>query len=140
MLKFSHTLRYQLNVPRLLMFRVFSKHLDLTRNSPHLLSLKKLTFLKNPSFHFLSLLVLFTTNFQGRLAFFCINFSSTLNENLLLVFPSFIVTAIFAQIPTHPVYVAPLFLHLTICFLQFIRTPVYVTLQSNSYSPVSNVK
>ena len=55
---------------------------------PRLLILRKLTFSTNPSFHFLSLLVLFTANFHGKVAYCCIYFSFILYDNLFLFFSS----------------------------------------------------
>ena len=53
-----------------------------------LLILRKLTFFKNPSSYFFSLLVTFTLNFHGKIAYCCIYFSFILYDNLYLFLPS----------------------------------------------------
>ena len=78
----SFTVGFRIHSPRLLIFRFFptpEPYLD-----PHLLILRKLTFYTNPSFHFLSVLGLFTPNFHGKITRFCIYFSLMLYDNLFL--------------------------------------------------------
>ena len=72
----------------LLIFQFFSNPSQDLARTPRLLILRKLTFFTNPSFHFLSLLVLYTQNFQCKIACFCICFSFILYDNLFLFFPS----------------------------------------------------
>ena len=72
--------------PRLLTFQFLSNPPDLIR-TPRLLILRKLTSSTNPSFHFLSLLVLFKLNFHGKIAY-CYMFSFMLYDNLFLFFSS----------------------------------------------------
>ena len=73
--------------PSLLIFRFYSNPPDLIR--PPFISFKENDFFMNPSFHFLSLLVLFTPNIQGKIECFGIYCSSVLNVNLFLFLPSF---------------------------------------------------
>ena len=68
-------------------FSICSNPPDLIK-TPRLLILRKLTFSTNPSCHFLSLLVLFTPNFHGKIAYCCIYFSFMLYDNLFLFFSS----------------------------------------------------
>jgi len=70
----SSTLRCQINVPPLINFWIFSNPPNLIR-TPHLLILRKLNIFTNLSFHFLSLLVLFTPKFHGKIAYCCIYLS-----------------------------------------------------------------
>ena len=72
--------------PCLLIFQFFSSPPDLI-GTPYLLLLRKLTFFTNPSFYFLSLLVLFTPNFHSKIAGFCLYFSFMLHDNLSLLLP-----------------------------------------------------
>ena len=83
------TLRCQkIHVPPLIIkFWIFSNPPDLTM-TPRLLILRKLTFFIKPYFHFLSLLVLFTPDFHGKIAYCCIYFSFMLYDNLFLFFPT----------------------------------------------------
>ena len=82
------TLRCQVNVPpRSLIFGYFPTPTDLIR-TPRLLILGKSTLFTNLSFHFLSLLVQFTPNFHGKIAYCCIYFSFMLYDNLFLFLPS----------------------------------------------------
>ena len=83
-----HTLRCQINVPPAYYFFDFCPTPWSLLGLPRLLILRKLTFFTNPSFHFLSLLVLFTPNFHGKIACFCIYFDIMLYDNLFLFFPS----------------------------------------------------
>jgi len=73
--------------PRFLIFRFFSNPPD-PLGPPVYWFFKEVDFCKNSSFHFLSLLVLFTPNFHGKITCFCIYFSFMLYDNLLLFFPS----------------------------------------------------
>ena len=82
-----HSLRCQINVPPLINFSIFFQPPDLIK-PPRLLMLRKLTFFTNPSFHFLSLLVLFTPDFHSKIAYCCIYLSFMLYDNLFLFFPS----------------------------------------------------
>ena len=80
------TIRCQINVlPCLSIFQFFATSQDFIR-SPHLLILRKLTFCTNPSFHFLSFLVLSTPNLHGKIAYCCIHSSFVPNDNLFLFF------------------------------------------------------
>ena len=72
--------------PRLLIFRFFSNPPDLIR-TPRLLIIRKFTFLQAPRLIF-SLLVLFTPDFNGKIAYCCIYFSCMLYDNLFLFFTS----------------------------------------------------
>ena len=69
-------------------FLDFSSPLALLGPLSHLLMLRKLTFFTNSTFHFPSLLVLFTPNFHVRIACFCIYFSFMLYDSLFVLFPS----------------------------------------------------
>ena len=71
----------------LLIFRFFQPP-DLIR-TPSLNNCKEIDFFTNPSFHFLSFLVLFTPTIQGKMECFCVKCSSMLYDNLFLFFPSF---------------------------------------------------
>ena len=71
--------------PLFINFQFFATSPDFIR-SPHLLLLRKLTFCSNPSFHFLSLLVLSTPNLHGKIADCCIHSSFMPNDNLFLFF------------------------------------------------------
>jgi len=79
-------LRCQINVPPLINFSIFSNPQTLL--GPPFINFKEIAFFTNASFHFLSLLVLFTPNFHGKIAYCCIYFSFMLFDNLLLFFPS----------------------------------------------------
>ena len=83
---FSNFHGYSQASPRLLIFRFFQPP-DLISTS-RLLILGTLTFFTNPLFYFLSLLVLLTPNFHGKIAYSCIYFSFMLYDNLLLFFSS----------------------------------------------------
>ena len=84
-----YTLKCQINSPPpLINFSIFFQPPDLIR-TPRLLILGKLTFITILSFHFLSSFVVFTPNFHGKIACFCIYFSFLLYDNLFLLFPSF---------------------------------------------------
>ena len=74
--------------PPFINFSNFSNPSDFIRILLSLI-LRKLTFFTKPSFTFLSLLLLFTSsNFHGKIACFCIYFSSILSDNLFLFLPS----------------------------------------------------
>ena len=84
------TLRCQINVPStpLIDFSIFVQSLDLIGTLPVLLLLRKLLFLANPSFWFLSLLVLHTPNFEDIISCFSIHFSFVLSGKVFLFFTS----------------------------------------------------
>ena len=75
------------NPPHLLIFQFFPNPMDLIR-TPINNFLRKCTFFTNTSFHFLSLLVLLTPNFHGKIAYCCKCFSFMFCDNLFLFFPS----------------------------------------------------
>ena len=80
------TLRCQLSaLPRLLIFRFCSNLQDFIR-TPCLSFLRKLTFFKPLTS--LPFVVLFTPNFHGKKACFCIYSSFMLYDNLFLLFQS----------------------------------------------------
>ena len=86
----SCTLSCLLSVPPAYYFPDFFPILpDFTR-TPRLFILKKITFFMNFSCCFLSLLVPFTSNFQGKIACFCMYFNFVLYDNLFLLFPLFL--------------------------------------------------
>ena len=80
------TFRCQINASSLLIFRSVSNLPDLIRTP--FINFKEIDFFTNSLLHFFSWLVLFTPNFQGKIACFCIYFSFMLYDNLLLFFPS----------------------------------------------------
>ena len=53
---------------------------------PQVTNFEKIELFMNSSFYFLSLLVLFLPNFQGKITCFCIYFSFVLSDNMYLVF------------------------------------------------------
>ena len=71
---------------RLLIFRFFLTRRNLL--GPAFINVKDIDFFTRPSFHVLSLLVLFTPNFHGRIVYCCIYFSIMLYDNLFLFFPA----------------------------------------------------
>ena len=78
----NFTLRCQIKRPPLINFSIFFQPPGPHKDPPRLLMLRNLTVSTNPSFHFLSLLVLFTPNFHGKIAYCCIHFSFMLYDNL----------------------------------------------------------
>ena len=55
--------------------------------TPPFITFKEIEFITGLLCYFLSLLVIFTSNFQGKLTCFCIYFSFTLYDSLFLFFP-----------------------------------------------------
>ena len=83
------TLRYQINTPPPpIKFSIFFQ-LPRSYQDPLFTNIKEIDNFTNPLFHFISLLVLFRPNIQGRMECFCIYCSSMLNDNLFLFFSSF---------------------------------------------------
>ena len=118
------TLRCQINIPMLINFSIYFQPPDIIR-TPRLLILRTLTLFTNPSFHSLSLLVLFTPNFHGKL-YFCIYFRLC-----------FMTTRFCSFHPCIIIY-SPLLNSNPPPFIKFrnfsnslsIRTPVYLALES----------
>ena len=86
-----HTLRCQISVPPLINFSIFPTTRTLL--GPPFINVKDIDFFTNPSFHFISfhfisLLVLFTTNFHGKIVYCCKYFSFMLYDNLFWFFSS----------------------------------------------------
>ena len=72
--------------PRLLIFKFFQSpgpYFD-----PPFINFKEIDFFYKSSFHFLSLLVLVTLNFHGKMAYCCIYVSFMLYNDLFLFFSS----------------------------------------------------
>ena len=74
--------------PRCLLIFWFSSNSQNLIRSSRLLILRTLTFSTNPSFHFLSLLVLFKPNFHDKIAHCCIYFSSMLSMPTIMYIES----------------------------------------------------
>ena len=119
--------------PRLLIFHFFPIPPDLIR-IPRLLILRKLTFITNYLYLFLSFFVLFMRNFHGKIACFCIYFSFMPYNSLFLFLPP-----LYNQ-PTPFLKFLPPRLFSPPQFIEFrnfsdplsIRTPVYLVLESQS--------
>ena len=117
----------------LLVFQLFSNPPDLIR-TPRLLILRTLTFFTNSSFHFLSLLVLFTPNFHSKIACFCTYFSFMLYDNLPLFFPSLcsLVMSLLKFRTPPPFILTHPFIKFQIIFRPpcLLEPPVYLALES----------
>ena len=83
---YNNLLRCLVNVPPLINFLIFFRPPDCIRKPPFI-TFKKIEFITGLLCYFLSLLQLFTPNFQGKLTCFCIYFSVTLCDSLCLFFP-----------------------------------------------------
>ena len=114
--------------PRLLIFDFFQPP-ELIRN-PRLIMLWKMPFFTNPLFHFLSLLVVFTPHFYGKIAYCCIYFSFILHENLLLFFLSlYNHLKLFLKFHSNPQFIKRRKIFATP--LSIRTAPVYLALESS---------
>jgi len=121
--------------PSLINFSIFLQPPDLIR-TPRLLILRRLTIFTNPSFHFLSVLVLFTPNFHGKIAYCCIYFSFMLYGNLFLFFLSlYNQLNPFLKFQPPPYILIPRLLHFGIFSnpSAYMDSPVYLALESTWY-------
>ena len=100
------TLRCLISVPPpFIKFLIFSNPRTLL--GPPFINFKKIEFITGLLCYFLSLLELFTPNFQGKLTCFCVYFSFTLCGSLFLFYPLLYNDfKSFCRIPT-PVYFNP---------------------------------
>jgi len=114
-----YTLRCQINIPPFIDLSIFFQPPDLFR-TPSFINFMETDSLYKPPFYFFSLLVLFTLNFHGKIAYCCIHFSFILYDSLFLFFPSLDEFKAPSQIPT-PLY----FDHPFIKFRNFFQRPVY---------------
>ena len=101
---------------------------------PPFINLKNIEFITGLLCYFLSLLELFTPNFQGKLTRFCVYFSFTLCDSLFLFFP-LLYTDLKPFLECRPpVYFDPPFIKFWKFFQPplLLGPPVYLALESMS--------